>query len=109
MAIGIRSYMHPVASCVCGSHFKSCVRNSGRCPKLKKKKRLAELYYICASRLDFILAVYKIIFDTIPLCQIHQIGFTHKGEDTEWDIVLLRFIIGNSSGFMELWILDEVG
>ena len=98
-----------MASCVCGLHYKSCIRNSGRCPKLKKKKRLAELNYICTSRLDFIFAVSKIIFDTIPLCQFHQTGFTYKGEDTEWDIVLLRFIIGNSSGFMELWILDEVG
>ena len=30
--------------------MKSCDRESGRCPKLKKKKRLTELHYICASR-----------------------------------------------------------
>ena len=49
--------------------------------------------------------------------QLHQTGFTHKGDDAEWDAVLLRVIIREDSIFARLIefrfcrrrILAEVG
>ena len=59
-----------------------CDRDSGRCSKLKKKDRLAELLYAPAAS-SAIRQFFKLFSTPFRSCQLHQTTFIYKGEDTE--------------------------
>ena len=93
--------------CSHGNTHISCDRDSGRWPN--KYKGLVELHYTYASRFYCNSAVIKVIFDTIPFMSDSSNYVYIQRREYGIECHLLLVEVWNSSVFMWLWLLAEMG